>query len=153
MKKVRYASSGKKNQITIVACGSATGQPTPPFVIFYAKQLNPLWTRDEVGGTRYGLSKKGWIDRELFHGWLVEHFLKHAVASCPLLLLLDGHSSHYEPATIRLQKRMISFCVSLHTQLMKLSHSTAACLGLSKFTGDRLFMTSIRRTLEKLLVS
>ena len=62
---MRYESSGGKNQTTIVACGSATGQPIPPFVIFDAKQLNPLWTRDEVGGTRYGLSK---IDRELFHG-------------------------------------------------------------------------------------
>ena len=39
-KKVRYVSSGRKNQITIVACGSATGQPIPQFVIFNAKQLN-----------------------------------------------------------------------------------------------------------------
>ena len=30
--------------------------------------------------------------------------MKHAVASRPLLLLLDGHSSHYEPATIRFAK-------------------------------------------------
>jgi len=51
-----------------------------------------------------------------------------------------------------LQKRtMSSLRVSLHTQLMKLSHSTAACLGLSKFTGDRLFMTL--RILEKSLAS
>ena len=39
-KKVRYASSRRKNQITIVACGNATGQPIPPFVIFDVKQLN-----------------------------------------------------------------------------------------------------------------
>lgn len=116
-KKVRYESSGRKNQITIVACGSVTGQPIPPFVIFNAKQLNPLWMRDEVGGTRYDLSKKGWIDRELFHGWLVEHFLKHAVASRPLLLLLDGHSSHYEPATTRFAKEnnVIILCLPPHT--------------------------------------
>ena len=113
---MRYASSRRKNQITIVACGSATGQPIPPFVIFNVKQLNPLWMRDGVGGTRYGLSKKGWIDRELFHGWLVEHFLKHAVASRPLLLL-DGHSSHYEPATIRFAKEndVIILCLAPHT--------------------------------------
>ena len=61
-KKIRYASSGNKSQITVVGCGSATGQVIPPFVIFDAKQLNPLWTRDEVPGTRYGLSEKGWID-------------------------------------------------------------------------------------------
>lgn len=41
-KKVRYRTSGKKNQITVIGCGSATGQALPPFVIFDAKQLNPL---------------------------------------------------------------------------------------------------------------
>ena len=60
--KVWYASSGNKSQVTVVECGSATGQVIPPFVIFDAKQLNPLWARDEVPGTRYGLSEKGWID-------------------------------------------------------------------------------------------
>ena len=61
--------------------------------------------------------KKGWIDRELFHGWLVEHFLKHDVASRPLLLLLDGHSSHYEPATIKFAKEndVIILCLPPHT--------------------------------------
>ena len=46
-------------------------QVIPPFVIFDSKQLNPLWARDEVPGTHYGLSEKGWIDRELFYGWMV----------------------------------------------------------------------------------
>ena len=106
LKKVRYRSSG---QVTVVGCASASGQPIPPFVIFDAKQLNPIWTKGKVAGTRYGLSDSGWIDRELFHGWLAEHFLRHAVGSCPLLLLLDGHSSHFEPQTIRFtQKRMVS---------------------------------------------
>ena len=36
----------------------------------------------------------GWI-MELFSNWFSNHFLKHAISSCLLLLLLDGHSSHY----------------------------------------------------------
>ena len=117
LKKVRYRSTGKKGQITIVGCVSATGQAMPPFVIFDAKQLNPHWTRGEVPGTRYGLSHTGWIDQELFHGWLVEHFLTHAVGVRPLLLLLDGHSSHYEPESIRIAKEngIIVFCLPPHT--------------------------------------
>ena len=67
-KKVRYRTSGKKNQITVLGCGSATGQVLPPFVIFDARQLNPLWIRGEIPGTRYGLSKTGWTDQELFQG-------------------------------------------------------------------------------------
>ena len=56
-KKVRYRSSGQKAQITVIGCGSATGQAIPPLIIVAAKQLNPLWMRDEVSGTRYAVSE------------------------------------------------------------------------------------------------
>ena len=72
----------------------------PPFVIFDAKQLNHLWTRGEVAGTRHGVSDSGWTDRGLFFSWLEEHILAHAVPALPLLLLVDGHSSHYDPESI-----------------------------------------------------
>ena len=39
-RKVQYALSSKKTQVTVVGFGSATGQAIPPFVIFDAKQLN-----------------------------------------------------------------------------------------------------------------
>ena len=114
LKKVRYRSSGQKGQVTV---GCASGQAIPTFVIFDAKQLNLLWTKGEVPGTRYGLSDSGWIDQELFHGWFAEHFLQHAVSPRPLLLLLDGHSSHFEPQTIRFAKEnnIIVFCLPPHT--------------------------------------
>ena len=40
-KKIRYRTSGKKAQITVIECGSGTGQIIPPFIIYAAKQLNP----------------------------------------------------------------------------------------------------------------
>ena len=116
-KKVRYRISGNKKQITVVGCVNAAGQAIPPFVIFDAKCLNHDWTDGEVPRTTYGLSSNGWIDSELFHGWLTNHFLKHAVGSRPLLLLLDGHSSHYNPATIRFAKDhdVVVICLPPHT--------------------------------------
>ena len=96
-KKVRYQCSGSNSQINV---RSGTGQMIPSFVIFDAKQLNHLWTRGEVAGTRYGVSDSGWTDRVLFFSWLEEHFLAHAVPARPLLLLVDGHSSHYDPDSI-----------------------------------------------------
>ena len=36
-KKVRYRSSGKKGQVTVVGCASAAGHAIPPMVIFNAK--------------------------------------------------------------------------------------------------------------------
>jgi len=86
-KKVRYRSSGRKGKITIVACANAAGQIIPPKVIYDAV----AWTKEDVPGTKYGLSSNGWINTELFDGWLVEHFLETAVSARPLFLLLNGH--------------------------------------------------------------
>ena len=116
-KKVRYRSAGNKSQVTVVGCVSAVGQAIPPMVIFDAKTFNSEWSKGEVPATMYGLSPKGWIDAELFKLWLEKHFLKHAVSARPLLLLLDGHSSHYRPDTIELARQhdIIMFCLPPHT--------------------------------------
>ena len=73
--------------------------------------------RDEVPGSRYAVSDNGWIDQDLFHFWLTEHFLQHAVSNGPTLLLLDGHSSHFKPATIDFAKQhnVVVFCLPPHT--------------------------------------
>ena len=112
-KKVIYTTRGNKSQITVIACVSASRQCIPLFVIFDAKQLNMEWRTGEVVDTAYGLSTKGWVDSELFRGWLVEHFLVHIVGAQPILLLLDGHSSHYQPQLIEYAKEfgvIISVC-------------------------------------------
>ena len=123
-RKIRCLVTGNKAQITVVACVSASGQAIPFYVIFDTKQLNHAWTKGEVPGTRYGLSNKGWIDNVVFKDWLENHFIKHAVASRPLLLLLDGHSSHYVLDTLKFakekdikfakEKDIIIFCLPPH---------------------------------------
>ena len=116
-KKVRCRTSGNKSQITVIACVSATGQVVPPFVIFDAKSSNIEWRKGEINGTTYGLSDKGWVDTKLFQGWLTDHFLPNAVGTRPLLLLLDDHSSHYQPDLITFAKDhdIILFCLPPHT--------------------------------------
>jgi len=51
-KKVRVGSTGRKGQVTVVACGNAAGQLIVPMVIFDARKLCHAWTRGEVS---YGL--------------------------------------------------------------------------------------------------
>ena len=116
-KKVRYRTSGNKSQVTVITCVSASGQCIPPFVIFDAKRLNMDWRNGEIVGTAYGLSDKGWVDSELFRGWLEEHFLAHAVGARPILLLLDGHGSYYQPQLIEHAKKfgVIIFCLLPYT--------------------------------------
>ena len=109
--------SGDKSQITVLACCSAAGYVLPPFVILDRLNLKQDFTVGEVPGTMYGLSKKGWIDGELFEMWFLHHFLTHAPPVRPLLLLMDGHSSHYQPQAIcrAAEEGVIMFLLPPHT--------------------------------------
>ena len=116
-RKVRYCTSGNKSQVTVVACINAIGQCLPPFIIFDAKNLNMDWAKEEVPGTTYGLSDSGWIDMLLFKKWFFHHFLNHAGPNRPLLLLLDGHSSHYNLEAVEIARKndVIIFTLVPHT--------------------------------------
>ena len=71
-------------------------------VIFKGERLNYEYTKGEVPGTLYGMSPNGWIDQELFSHWLSDLFLKHIPPQRPVLLLLDGHSTHFTPYAVAL---------------------------------------------------
>ena len=116
-KKVRQCTSGLKTQITILPCPSASGQTIPPMVVFAGKHFNNALAKGEVPGTLYGMSPSGWMDQELFADWFLHHFLIHAVASRPLLLMLDGHSSHCTLELVKLaaEHGVILFCLPPHT--------------------------------------
>lgn len=111
--KVKCCTSGNKAQTTLVACVNAIGNAIPPFVIYNAKTLNPGWMRDGVTSTAYACSNNGWINTELFKLWLKDHFLKHAVSARPLLLILDGHKTHYHHELCEYAKGqgVIMFCL------------------------------------------
>ena len=94
-KHVHVINSGNKSHTSVLACASASGYAIPPIVVFQRKSLPPELTSQEVPGTIYGLSASGWMDRELFQEWFHRHFLHYAPTSRPLLLLLNGHSSHF----------------------------------------------------------
>ena len=106
-----------KSQITVLACANATGRAIPPFVIYDRRTLNPELTRNEVPGTLYGLSPKGWIDRSLFNDWFFDLFLLNIPTARPVLLLMDGHSAHYCPEVIRAaaSEKVVLFTLPPHT--------------------------------------
>ena len=57
------------------------------------------------------------MTRDLFLHWFTNHFLLYAPQIRPLLLLLDGHSTHYSPETINIaaQNQVIVFALPPHT--------------------------------------
>ena len=105
------ATSGDKAQLTVLAYASASGYVLSPLIIFDRKRLKPEYTEGEIPG------KSGWIDSNIFEGWFRQNFLKHTPPTRPLLLLLDGHSSHYQPSVIRkaAENGVIMFCLPPHT--------------------------------------
>ena len=74
-------------------------------------------TMKYIPGSKYGVNDKGWINTDLFEGWLVEHFVVNAVPAQPLLLLRNGQSTHYQPEVVRFAKDhdIIMLCLPLHT--------------------------------------
>ena len=112
-----YITGNTKAQVTVLACTNATGYAIPPMIILKKRPINQQLTNWEVPGTSYGLSPNGWMNQELFTSWFAEHFLQYAHRDRPLLLLMDGHSSHYSPATITLaaEKGVILFTLPPNT--------------------------------------
>ena len=122
---------GDKSQMTVVGCVSAAGYCIPPMVILDRKTLHPDMTIGELPGTIYGLSSKGWIDQELFSLWFNGHFLRYAPPVRPLILLMDGHSSHFYPDTIRMASEQDIVLFTLHLTLhMRRNHWTKVALVL-----------------------
>ena len=116
-KHVSCMRTGDKSQITVIACCNAAGYAIPPTVVFDRKQIRQELTYGEIPGTTYAGSGNGWVNAEIFDSWLSKHFLAHAPSSRPLLLLLDGHSSHFEPGALRLaaENGVIIFCLPPNT--------------------------------------
>ena len=110
-------TSGDKSQITVVGCINAAGHCIPPMIIWDRKTLQADMTKGELPGTIYGLSSKGWADQELFQIWFEFHFLRYAPPVRPILLLMDGHSSHYCPDTVLLaaKEKVILFTLPPNT--------------------------------------
>ena len=116
-KHVSCMRTGDKSQITVIACCNAAGYAIPPTVVFDRKQIRQEMTYGEVPGTAYAGTSNGWVNAEIFDSWFSKHFLAHAPSARPLLLLLDGHSSHFEPTVLRLaaENGVVIFCLPPNT--------------------------------------
>eukprot|EP00118_Oscarella_pearsei_P023640 m.285503 g.285503 ORF g.285503 m.285503 type:complete len:283 (+) comp40685_c0_seq4:809-1657(+) len=111
-------SSGDKTQITVLVCACASGYALPPHIIFkqsfgWSQQI----TAGEVPDTRYSVTPTGWSNSTVFEGWFFDVFLNYAPAARPVVLIVDGHSSHYNPAVLRAaaEQDVIIFCLPPNT--------------------------------------
>ncbi|XP_050309036.1 uncharacterized protein LOC126745308 [Anthonomus grandis grandis] len=106
--------SGKEN-ITTMACISASGVLLPPLIIYQGQNLWSTWKgSNDLEGTCYAVSDKGWMTTAVFNSWFSKFC--SIVSERPLLLIMDGHVSHLDRGTIELaiQNNIILFKLPPH---------------------------------------
>ncbi|KAJ8043572.1 Jerky protein-like-like [Holothuria leucospilota] len=108
-----------KSQITCLACCNAGGMYLPPMLIFPGVRFkyNPL--DGAPAGSCLGRSENGWINSEIFYEWVANHFHTFLVKEkiqLPVILLIDGHSSHInlDTATFCSENGIILYCLPPH---------------------------------------
>lgn len=74
---------------------SAGGLFVPPMIIFPRKRSHPLLMKGAPPDAIYECHPSGWIQTNLFTKWF-QHFIQHVkpTEESPVLLILDGHTSH-----------------------------------------------------------
>ena len=68
-------------------------------------------------GTRFTISHNGWMTEETFLDWMRSQFIACIPDKCPILLILDGHSSHisYEIHLLAIQHQIHLLKLPPHT--------------------------------------
>ncbi|CAM4816935.1 unnamed protein product [Rotaria magnacalcarata] len=73
-----------------------------------------IWCKGGPDGSRYAVTKKGWIDSCSFEYWLKEMFIPAtAHLNRPVLLIMDGHNAHVNLNIINLMKQHNIVCLIL----------------------------------------
>lgn len=117
-KQVGILTSAERGQhFTVVCSMNAVGTYIPPAIIFPRKNMkNELMDNAPTAAVGFA-QENGWMNAEVFVKWL-RHFVKFVKPSPekPVLLLLDGHSSHksLEVFTYAKESGIILFCFPPH---------------------------------------
>ena len=92
-----------QGHITVNACVSASSQVLPTRIIFASSYPSGPYAREGPGLALYSISESGYMDSELFYGFLNQLFIPRTRhISGPKLQVLDGHRSHLDIKSIEL---------------------------------------------------
>ena len=105
-KAMQVTSGAGRMNITVLATCCADGTAKAPLIIYKGQRVQSSWIgTDPLLGTQYSASENGWMTTKIF-----ENFFEKFVAEVrvdndlPLLMILDGHSSHKSKKTLRIAK-------------------------------------------------
>ena len=107
-----YGVTGdSKEQITTLCAANAAGNVLPPMHIYSGQRFSKNPMEGCVADAYFGRSPNGWMSTELFLGWITNHFAKRVV-ECPVVLLVDGHSTHVNIDVSKFcQDKILLYCL------------------------------------------
>ena len=70
-RRVENVIDSSKTAISVMWCGSATGEMCPPCVVYKAENTYEGWTTGAPPGTHFAQSKRGWFNSETFEEWFM----------------------------------------------------------------------------------
>ncbi|XP_065642670.1 uncharacterized protein LOC136074292 [Hydra vulgaris] len=117
----KLTGNNEKIHYTVYNCWKADGHFALPFVIYKTKRsFCPNWARSGPVGTKYSISKSGWMEHEhiVLIEWLKEVFMPETEQIGGIhILVLDGHTTHKALEAVLLCKKhnIILICLPEHS--------------------------------------
>ena len=98
--------SSSKTAVSLMFCGSASGQMLPPYVVYKSENLWTTWTEGGPENCRYNRSRSEWFDATTFADWFEFTFIPH----CRLIegrkvIIGDSLSSHFSKRVLNLSEQ------------------------------------------------
>lgn len=95
-------SAEKGRTITVICCVSGIGTFIPPMMIFPRVRMKPELIDKAPNGSIGVATKSGWVNEEAFLKWFNHflHFVQPKTRDRPVILIMDGHSSHTKNLTL-----------------------------------------------------
>ncbi|XP_076089673.1 uncharacterized protein LOC143060241 [Mytilus galloprovincialis] len=92
---VHSKTSGERGEnVTALCCVNAEARVLPPMLIFKGQRVSQALMGNAPANTLFACSKSSFIDSDLFNNWFKKLFIPNLPLQRPVLLILDGHSSH-----------------------------------------------------------
>lgn len=106
-KKVHVKTTGNRTLITLMGCGSATGNSIPPALVFPGKKLTKAMLKGAPTGTVAMCTENGYFTAKAFKQYL-DHFAKHSrpTEQSPVLLVIDGFAGHIDADVLSHAKKL-----------------------------------------------
>ncbi len=137
---VTLRTSGYRGHTSMMHICNAVGASLPPLYVFQGKRRAAGLLKGAPEGSAYALSESGYFTEENFIHVIT--YMNTHTPSTPRLLIVDGHTSHFEPAALDL-------CVASHISLLCLPAHTSHLIQVADLTVFGPFKSGMAESCER----